>query len=545
MQLSKIKLLIILLFINGLFITTASFISSNHQDSSSKTQNDESNQIFEAQGIIKLWNTTWGGIQNDYGMDLTLDASGNIYVCGITQSYGEGSSDFTVVKFYPNGTKVWNTTWGGNDTDGFHRMGISLDSDGNIYVVGETWSYGAGFVDFAIVKFYPNGTKAWNMTWGGSSIDSGCDIKVDSDGNIYATGSTISYGAGDWDLAVIKLYKNGTKAWNVTWGGNFADTGFGIALDSYGNIYTTGDTINYGLGSGDFSIVKLYPNGTLAWNVTWGGPLSEHSESIILDSYGNIYASGWTDSYGEGSDDIAVVKFFPNGTKVWNRTWGGTDIDGDIGLALDSDENIYVFGKTKSYGLNGSNFVTIKFYPNGTKSWNTTHLFNKDSGFYSIVRNSAGNLFTVGSTNNSGAGGWDFEIIKIYIDEYPPIANHPPDLIVNRYYSESIEWVIMDNFAEGYYRVIINGTPSLWRPWTNNTIINYPINTSVIGTFTYVIEFNDSEGNLGAPDTVIVTVNPEQATTPPIPSFLVIFVLIVLIIAPLILKRRFKHLWSF
>ncbi|MFX1294641.1 MAG: SBBP repeat-containing protein, partial [Promethearchaeota archaeon] len=85
---------------------------------------------------------------------------------------------------------------------------VAVDTSGNIYCTGETWSYGAGNYDFALVKFYPDGTKAWNTTWGGSSQDTGYGVTVDASGNVYCTGLTVSYDAGQNDLALVKFDAN-------------------------------------------------------------------------------------------------------------------------------------------------------------------------------------------------------------------------------------------------------------------------------------------------------------------------------------------------
>jgi hypothetical protein len=81
----------------------------------------------------------------------------------------------------------------------------ALDAKGNIYSIGYTTSFGAVSADFALVKFYSNGTKAWNTTWGGSSEDWGNDIALDTAGIIYCIGYTTSFGAGAADFALIKF----------------------------------------------------------------------------------------------------------------------------------------------------------------------------------------------------------------------------------------------------------------------------------------------------------------------------------------------------
>ncbi len=106
-----------------------------------------------------------------------------------------------------------------------------------------------------------------------------------------------------------------------------------------------------------------------------------------------------------------------------------------------------------------------------------------------------------------------------FIDENPPISNHPDDVNTDLYYNAYINWTLWDDLGTGFYRVLVNGTPdSSWDVWFNNTSINYEVNKSTAGFFNYTIEFNDSFGNYGEPDLVWVNIIPDlppQSTHPP------------------------------
>jgi len=500
------------------------------------------NQNIKMENCLKIWNTTWGGIGFEEGYDIALDSAGNIYTVGYTTSYGAGGYDVALVKFYPNGTLAWNQTWGGINSD--KSSGIALDSSENIYVVGYTASYTVGSNDLVLIKFYPNGTKAWNTTWGGPNTDYGFGIALDSSGNIYTVGSTLNYVIGDYDFVIVKFYPNGTKAWNLTWGGVGYDEGRCIALDSAGNIYLSGYTNSYSLGGYDLALVKFYPNGTKAWNETWGGPNYDDGYNIALDSSGNIYIVGNTESYGLGSRDMAVIKFYPNGTKAWNTTWGGTNFDDGYGIALDSTGNIYTVGYSNSYSTGTYDLVLVKFYSNNIKAWNTSWGGSSTDKGYGISLDSSENIYTIGMTNSFGASNSDFALVSFVDDINPPQVNHPQDLVLFQNSVGSIGWVITDDLGAGYYRVFVNGIPTEWATWSNNSNLAYPVNTSTIGIFNYTIQFNDSLGNWWSSDTVIVTVTLTSSTIP-IPSFLIVLVINGLLIIVLTLKFKRKYRFIF
>jgi len=367
-----------------------------------------------------VWNTTWGGANSDWGYGVAVDANGSVYCDGYTYSFGVGG-DFALVKVAPNGTLLWNTTWGGLSEDIGYDM--TIDASGAVYCVGYTVSFGEGFPDFALVKFAPNGTLLWNATWGGANWDICEKLAVDANGNIYCVGYTKSFGMGSWDFALVKFAPNGTLLWNTTWGGADSDCGYGVALDASGFIYCVGSTNTFGAGEYDLALVKFAPNGTRLWNTTWGGADSEVGKSIVKDASGAIYCVGMTNSFG-ANGDFALVKFAPNGTQLWNTTWGGADQDQGFYVAVDASGAIYCVGMTNSFGANGD-FALVKFAPTGTLLWNTTWGGADSDWGWGVTVDASGAIYCVGITNSFGANG-DFALVKFIRLEAPILDTISP-----------------------------------------------------------------------------------------------------------------------
>ncbi len=150
----------------------------------------------------KIWDKTIGGSDPDSGQGITTDSSGNIYVTGYTKSFGEGGYDIWTIKYDSNGNKIWDKTIGGSSDD--IGRSITMDSSENIYVVGFTSSFGEGG-DIWAIKYDSDGNQLWNKTIGGSDYDMGYGITADSSGNIYVTGDTNSFGEGGLDIWTIKI----------------------------------------------------------------------------------------------------------------------------------------------------------------------------------------------------------------------------------------------------------------------------------------------------------------------------------------------------
>ena len=230
-----------------------------------------------------IYSTFLGGSGDDFGRNLVADASGNAYVAGATnstdfpmvnplQGSNSGNYDLIVTKVNPTGSAlVYSTYIGGS---GFDRSkGIALDSAGNIYVTGNTassnfpvqnayqGSYGGGTTttppedegDGFLIKLNAAGSALLYSTYlGGSDNDSGWGIGVDDMGNAYITGWTWSTNfptanpiqvanAGAADAIVVKINTTQSGAGSMVnstyMGGIGGDWGYGMALDSAGNVY--------------------------------------------------------------------------------------------------------------------------------------------------------------------------------------------------------------------------------------------------------------------------------------------------------------------
>ena len=186
--------------------------------------------------------------------------------------------------------------WGGaaNETGN----AVAADSAGNIYITGETNSFGphTPYPTLFLTKYDTNGTLVWQRTWSNTSETANA-IALDSAGNIYVTGNIRDAGYGTYYALLLKFNSAGGLLWERDWGvSNDFDVGNGLAVDSTGNVYLVGETQNWGAGEFDALIMKFDPSGTLLWERTWGGKNFERAYAAAVDSAGNLYVGGATDS---------------------------------------------------------------------------------------------------------------------------------------------------------------------------------------------------------------------------------------------------------
>ena len=313
----------------------------------------------------------------------------------------------------------WAKFWGGSEDE--HGKGIFI-SNGNIYVSGSTWSFGAGTNDALLLKYDLSGNEIWNKTWGGSHCDGANRVHI-SDGNIYVAGSTHSFaydpvGDLEGDAVILKYSPSGNLLWYSTWGNYPGYSG----ADSFNDVFVVGNDIyaaglsEFGWGNRVLLLQKYDADGNLVWTRFWGpvgsgwpnGLRTVGQQLVVLGS--DIYVVGYTQSVMGAPYDAVLIKYDSSGNLIWNRTWGGTDNEVAYGVAV-SGTDIYVVGYTNSSGAGGYDVFLLKYDSAGNLLWNTTWGGSEDDFGYDIFI-SSNSMYIAGSTKSFGAGGVDAFVLK-------------------------------------------------------------------------------------------------------------------------------------
>jgi hypothetical protein len=182
---------------------------------------------YDSSGNFLSQNTIGAGPQNSYGTGVAVDSGGNVYVTGYTYALGPtpGISAVILLKYDPAGNLLFQTTWGGKQNDA--ATGIAVDIDGNVYLVGYTKSYSLNpdIPSAFLLKFDPFGNLLFQRIWGGNRGDFGYGVAVDTTENAYVTGYSFSFGPNTQgaNFFILKYDIAGNLQWTKLYGGGIPD----------------------------------------------------------------------------------------------------------------------------------------------------------------------------------------------------------------------------------------------------------------------------------------------------------------------------------
>jgi hypothetical protein len=303
-------------------------------------------------------------------------------------------------------------TFGGASSD--EGSSVQRTSDGGYIITGWTESFGAGGSDVWLVKTNSSGDKVWDKTFGGTGSDFGHAVEQASDGGYVIVGSTQSYGAGGSDLWLIKTDASGCKVWDRTFGGAASDYGAAVQKTSDGGYVLLGTTVSYGEGNEDVWLVKTDESGNRAWDKTYGGTSYGVGRSVQQTSDGGYIISGsiMPDTGSGHRQALWLIRTDTLGNRVWDRTFGETGYGGGFSVQQIADGGFVIAGYTDSQGAGYSDVWLVKTDSLGREVLDKT--FGGGSGdFGSSVRQTYGGGYIIaGSTLSYGAGGSDVWLIK-------------------------------------------------------------------------------------------------------------------------------------
>ena len=407
----------------------------------------ESNLAFHprsnpSEGTLELVQT-FGGSKNDVAKSVISTVDGGFAVLGYTQSLdgditdkATENYDFWMLKFDSEAQLEWNKTYGGSGDDrgsslietsdgGYALLGYSDSSDGDV-------SSNSGNRDFWLVKINASGVLSWQKSFGYEGVDEGVSIIETSDNHLMLSGVldvTASGGEGNQgrfstkhaggDYWSIKITPTGDIVWSRFYGGSFTDSPTGISETLIGGFISVGGSdsndvdISNNKGSYDFWVVKSDRNGDIVWEKSFGGSEIDEARGIVSSGDGNHVIVGDTRSIEQdvslnnGAADLWLIKISGDGDILWNSSIGGSNFDVGRSIDLTFDGGFIIAGSSRSSNGDvlqnqGQNDAWIvKINTFGELLWETTVGGSEIDFAYDSVQLNNGTIIAVGETNSS------------------------------------------------------------------------------------------------------------------------------------------------
>lgn len=300
------------------------------------------------------WDTDESGtFADDTGATSTFEVITGIvgpyqYAVRVTSDYG--TQDTAVADYF--GYSPWAHSWGGNSGDKI--FGVATDDAGFIYAAGATPSFGAGITNGLILKYDLDGNLVWAKAWSFEKTDSFNDILVDANGDLIVVGESYSSGPNGSDALIQKWDRDGNVLWSYVWGGSATDQATAVARHE-DQAYVTGNTDSFGAGWKDVMLLKLGPDGSLDWQRVWGGASGDYAEDVSAWKFALgltcAYIVGSTSSFGAGEDDVLYLRFTEVGDLTTQRCWGNADNQRGTCVSVSGllTSSVFIGGHTGGY----------------------------------------------------------------------------------------------------------------------------------------------------------------------------------------------------
>ncbi len=258
----------------------------------------------------ELWTEQFGSNGEEYAYGLTVDDDGNVFVAGqtagaLTNQPSAGANDAFVRKLDATGSEVWTHQFGTTQND--HGLDMGLDLSGNVYLAGVTLGglpgyTNAGGRDVFVRKLDATGDAVWTHQVGSSLADFAYAVNTDGAGNVYVAGYADGAlpgqtSAGGSDLYVHKLDDDGDVVWTRQFGTSADDLGWGGTVDANGNAYVVGaigGTLPDQTSAGaEDAVVRAYdPDGNELWTRQFGSIGNDHANAVTVTDDGYVYVTG-------------------------------------------------------------------------------------------------------------------------------------------------------------------------------------------------------------------------------------------------------------
>jgi len=356
-----------------------------------------------------IWKKAIGETSSDFANDVQQTSDSGFIVCGYSISSFSGGfagENIYLIKLNSNGSILWSKIIGGVGNE--RANSVRQTSDGGFIIAGTTNSWGAGGNDFYLVKTDGNGNISWTKTFGGALDDVANSVKQTSDGGYIVAGETNSFGAGDIDYYLIKTDALGTLTWSKTFGGGGSDWLYSVVQASDDGYVMGGYSISFlGAGEADAVVIKTDITGSILWSKTYGEQYGDVASSIVRTNDNGYALAGGQSSFPFSMVDKGLLfKIDSVGNFIWANAFINSN-EVQRGICKTTDGGYALTGEWLP--VSGIDLILIKTNANGTVGCNelsttliSTNIFPQISNPATLSSNGGAALTVTSLSSNGG-----------------------------------------------------------------------------------------------------------------------------------------------
>lgn len=334
---------------------------------------------------------------------------GGLILTGWIESGGNGADVF-LAKYDGGGRNLWLQTYQGYGYNDSHC--VREVSGGGFIVAGETKSKDANDHDVYVVRTDGKGILLWEKVFGGPRCDYAWSVQQTKDGGFIMAGGTESFGAGIYDVYLVKLDSSGNVVWEKTYGGAASDCGYSLLQLADGGFLIAGNAESFGAGNPDVYLLRTDAGGEMIWQKTYGGSGSDYGWVLLEAAGGGYVIAGEKEVSGEQGAGFAayLLKVDFHGNLLWEKIYGGGKVSSFYGACRVSDGYVLT-GKIESAG--GYDLYAVKTDEEGGLLWEkTVEVAGAGSG-YAVTQVRGGGLIVAGKRGIEKSAASEILMLKL------------------------------------------------------------------------------------------------------------------------------------
>ena len=399
-----------------------------------------------------LWTRTFGGDSTEHAYAVEQTSDGGYIITGYSMSFGGGANKTYLIRTDHSGDTLWTKAYTISRVN--YPYDVKETIDGGFIIVG--YKIIGSYRDLFLLKVDSLGNQEWERFYGGSDHDVGHQVLLTPDGGYIAFGYTYSFGIGtpsNSNFYLLRVDSLGNELEYRTYGGTGKENGYCFDNTADGGYILGGLTGSYGAGAYNIFIVKIDSSLNQEWQQTFGGPRNDMAYSVKQTSDGGYAVAGFYYYNGQPNMDFYLVKTDSVGNEIWARNYGGYLDEECYGMDLTLDGGFILCGYTRSFATRPQAGYIVKADSLGNEQWNIVAY----SSFWSIIEDIdqlPDGCYIACGLHEDALG--EFWLLKINSEHSPKIALSTDSLFFDNTVIDSADTLSLTIYNEGFASLTIN-----------------------------------------------------------------------------------------